>query len=318
MAKEVSTVVMGTYDQDSPLNALQGQRDVLESIASETNKLYDQHIEVTDKAFIALETRYNRYTRYYDDGVVRFPPPQDININMMPIKLWDLENTLPPELQDYKEVIAGCWYASFKIDENGQSISSNDETVAYLTIHESYVEPGKTQRRPGLHIERPGVVNGKYTRLVMRPSRERLNKIYSRSHDREFPNADELAYMNLAWGIGQNSDGIPIDGIYMASTMDDSCAIYPALIERPWEVTDEHGGCECLRHRLPTPTLTKANKLYWITDRTPHETLPTQTGGYRQFFRLVVGRISTWYAKHNTANPLCEPDAPISYEDKFT
>lgn len=67
----------------------------------------------------------------------------------------------------------------------------------------------------------------------------------------------------------------------------------------------------------PAPTLTKANKLYWITDRTPHEARATPTGGYRQFFRLVVGRISTWYAKHNTPNPLCDPDAPVSYEDKF-
>lgn len=31
----------------------------------------------------------------------------------------------------------------------------------------------------------------------------------------------------------------------------------------------------------------KKNKLYWITDRTPHESLPMESQTYRQFFRLV-------------------------------
>jgi hypothetical protein len=39
--------------------------------------------------------------------------------------------------------------------------------------------------------------------------------------------------------------------------------------------------------------------------------------GDRQFFRLVVGRISAWYSAHSTANPLVEPDAPVVHGDKF-
>ncbi len=315
MKNELSMLLRGTYDPESPLEKLQGQRDVLQLIASDVDRWYDEHIQATDEAFAQLSNRYNKYAEpNYRE--LEFPPPQGININMMPIKLWDLENTLPPQLQPYKGIIASCWYAHFKVDANGDWVQNKDN-VAYLTIHESYVEPGQTQRRPGLHIERPGVEGSQDTRLYKRPTNERMKAISRYNVNPQTPTAEERAYMNLAWGMGSCREGLPVDGIYMASTVDDSCALYPALIVNPWEVTDAHGRCESLCDRLPSPTLTKANKLYWMTDRTPHESLPTSTGGYRQFFRLVVGPISTWYAKHNTANPLCDPEAPISYEDKF-
>lgn len=308
-------LLRGTYDPDSTLHKIQGHRDVLDIISSDIDKWYYEHIQATDQAFAQLHPRYNRYADHNFSELI-FPPPQDININMMPIKLWDLENTLPHELQAYKGIIASCWYSHFKVDANGDYVTNKDD-IAYLTIHESYVEPGQTQRRPGLHIERPGIEGSELTRLYKRPTNERLQSLYHYSLNPQTPTADERAYMNLAWGLGGWHQGLPVDGIYMASTVNGSCALYPALIENPCEVTDAHGGCEFSRDNLPQPTLTEANKLYWMTDRTPHESLPSSTGGYRQFFRLVVGPISTWYAKHNTGNPLCDPIAPISYKDKF-
>ena len=38
--------------------------------------------------------------------------------------------------------------------QNYDSFKGTD--IAYLTIHETYVKPGETQRRPGLHTETPG------------------------------------------------------------------------------------------------------------------------------------------------------------------
>ena len=57
--------------------------------------------------------------------------------------------------------------------------------------------------------------------------------------------------------------------------------------------------------------------LYWITDRTPHECLPQNNEinkrGYRQFFRLVTHKVSTWYEKNNTPNPNgVKPDLKIT------
>ena len=46
------------------------------------------------------------------------------------------------------------------------------------------------------------------------------------------------------------------------------------------------------------------NTLYWITDRTPHESLPLLEKTYRQFFRVVNENVSFWFADHSTANPL--------------
>ena len=81
------------------------------------------------------------------------------------------------------------------------------------------------------------------------------------------------------------------------------------------EVFDHLGNVEHLRHLLPAEleqTL-KANRLYWMTDRTPHESLPLEEGTYRQFFRLVMSRVSLWYEDHSTPNPNgVEPDPKIT------
>jgi hypothetical protein len=76
-----------------------------------------------------------------------------------------------------------------------------------------------------------------------------------------------------------------------------------------------------MRPRLGPPRLLEAGELCWLTDRTPHEALPLTRSTdrvYRQFFRLVVGPVDVWYARHSTPNPRgLQPDARISFEDKF-
>lgn len=207
MTQDILAIIQGTYDPESPLNKLQGQRDVLQMITSDIDRWYDEHIQATNKAFAQLPARINRYNVTYSHGELEFPPPQDININMMPINLWDLENTLPKQLQAYKAIILSCWHAHFKVDADGNYMR-NEDNVAYLTIHESYVPAGKTQRRPGLHIERPGIEGSQDTRLVTRPTRERWDVIQVYSQNRQAPTAEELGYMNLAWGLGSCNDGI--------------------------------------------------------------------------------------------------------------
>lgn len=53
--------------------------------------------------------------------------------------------------------------------------------------------------------------------------------------------------------------------------------------------------------------------------RTPHESLPLKRAAHRQFFRLVVGKIDVWYARHSTPNPACPvpDDVHISHVSKF-
>ena len=64
---------------------------------------------------------------------------------------------------------------------------------------------------------------------------------------------------------------------------------------------------------LPPEVTTKGHRLYWMTDRTPHEALPLKDGMYRQFFRLVTSRVSLWFQDHSTPNPNgVKPDPQIT------
>lgn len=171
---------------------------------------------------------------------------------------------------------------------------------------------GETQRRPGLHIERP-------------------SKVMGYGHYAPYDPTCGSLFRDIAWGLGYcDKEGFPVEGIFMASNVDDSCCVWPVLITDPHEVTDKHGSVEHMRKYMVEtgiqPRMLKANQLTWITDRTPHETLPVKapkddpgaTHVYRQWFRLVAGPISVWYSRHNTPNPLgIQPDAQISDENKF-
>ena len=78
----------------------------------------------------------------------------------------------------------------------------------------------------------------------------------------------------------------------MASTVDASCKAWNCKIVKDHvtgkEVIGKHGNVEHLRHLLcdKWAQTTEANRLYWMTDRTPHESLPLRTRTFRQFFRL--------------------------------
>lgn len=267
----------------------------------EMNEYLVKHIDFTCKVPFMTWPRPN--IRNYMGPDVVFPSPKDININMMPILLGSgVFTSLPDFCKQYRDMIwKHCFSPICVEDEKG----GYRHKVGYLTIHEGLVPVGEYQRRPGVHIERPGSI-----------------KVGGHWLDRY-----TQEYRNIAWGLGcWGEDGLPSDGIYMASSVDNSCAIWPVVIDRPEEVTDKHGGIEHMRQLLGQPRLLKANEMCWFTDRTPHESLPLKAPTtepnakfvYRQFFRLVVGPISVWYTKHNTANPLgIKPDAVISEEDKF-
>ena len=77
---------------------------------------------------------------------ITFPSPQDININMMPFIMSEkFENTkLPQYLREYyQNIISACHY----------SYDRTEGKIYFLTIQESFVKQGESQRRPGLHID---------------------------------------------------------------------------------------------------------------------------------------------------------------------
>merc|ERR1712025_1411431 len=122
----------------------------------------------------------------------------------MPIIMGQLDS-IPKEYHQYWPIIEQC-----------QLPDSEKGKVGFLTIHESSVPKGKSQRRPGLHIESPGKPMGE-------------GGIYF-----------EQRY-NWGCGVIINDSSKVQGGIYMASNVPNSCRIWNASIRNPASVVGNLG-----------------------------------------------------------------------------
>jgi hypothetical protein len=176
-------------------------------------------------------------------------------------------SSLPNYLQPYYETcIASCNVMPYEIGK-----------VCYLTVSEGYVRAKDTQRRGGIHVEAPGIYLLKDSTFV--------------------------AGLENVWGLGRAVTPDELHGgIFMASTVDSTCAVWDALVESNASM-DSHGGVDHLRPLLGEARRVGGNELIWMTDKTPHEALPQKYNGHRQYFRLVTSEISLWYEDHSTPNP---------------
>lgn len=186
---------------------------------------------------------------------------------------------LPPDLEGYTSMVAECLRVA--------KIRRSTETV-YLTVDERDVASGESHRRGGLHTESPGAVLQTGKRADVRPD--------SSYH---------------GWGIGIRYGRETVGGIYMGSNAANSTAVYAAAMRRPGVDPKAHplsigelGDCEHYRGLVEHSRYTlPKNELVWMSDLTLHESLPLTETTNRQYFRLVVGEISAWYAAHSTSNP---------------
>ena len=136
-----------------------------------------------------------------------------------------------------------------------QTRASDVGKVYYLTIDESFVEAGSSQRRPGLHVDSPGEVK-------VRRGRGAGHTYYGHNWGRGgahltgvLPLEDDPEVNTILYG-----------GIYLASNMANTtrvwnCGVEPGMVGRL-------GDIEHLRPGLPgTGEILLPNRLYWITDR---------------------------------------------------
>ena len=116
------------------------------------------------------------------------------------------------------------------------------------------------------------------------------------------------------WGL---FNGYLKGGIYLASTIRNSCKLWDCQVipdeEEGRDIIGKFGDIEHLRKYIGPGEVMEENMMYWITDLTPHESLPLETRTYRQWFRLVTSRVSLWFQDHSTPNPLgIVPDPKIT------
>jgi hypothetical protein len=230
-----------------------------------------------------------------------------IAVNMMPFDLMKPEKTLPGYLHPYLPMILKCRnYIKAYNDtlpaprqqrfhgEPTQKLNIRDikNRIAYLTVDERPVSTvGISHRRGGVHVESPGAIRDK--------------EIADKSHYRP-----DLCWYH-PWGMGESTGEYLLGGIFLASNVQHTTAIWNTRVHDTFgDIIGSHGSLERCREMLGTPDkILNAGELVWITDRTPHESLPilNEDGLNRQLFRLVVGEIGFWFADHNTPNPTGYP-----------
>ena len=117
-------------------------------------------------------------------GPIVFPPSSFLNINMMPFVMHD-PDSLPGEYQSYWPLIEAC---QIEAAEHGR--------VGYLSIQESDVPAGLSQRRPDIHTE---------------------------GHGRG----------RAGWGGGSLTTGEHRQGLYQANSIHGSCRAWDIPIDDP-------------------------------------------------------------------------------------
>lgn len=293
------TILLGTCDEGSPLHVLRGQTDMLREVYKYVAEdRYRQHVNVEDKGcvIIADATQHHatscgsrRYMRRDHLAPVEFPAASGRNVNMMPF-IVGMRESLPSNLRDYWPLILSC-----------NLLNDDIGSVAYLTVHEGDVPAGASQRRPGLHTESPGFVDVARAKTVT--AHPQFQHHYPAwwgggSYVADEPHG-ELGRYRLEGGI------------FMASTVPASTAVYDCQIDNLDEVVGRDGSIEHLRSVIQSmcgpPQLLGASELVsgpmsapanwrsprctrtltlffpvalqcWMTDRTPHESLPMPAG----------------------------------------
>lgn len=230
---------------------------------------------------------------HYAGGFIEpkyWPEFTGLKINMMPFR-WNDESSFPDFAKRYVPMIFKYFCGFGRHNYFGHDMKDGD--ICYLTIDESDLKAGETHRRGGLHTDA-----GPY-QVQTHGSSETLF---------------------IDWGGGTDVEG----GILLASNVSDSLAVYNCALED--YLIGKQGNCEHLRPYLDQLVSnghmkkmcsSRAGTIYWISDVTPHESLPVKQDCKRQFIRIVGPKLGVWLEDHCTKNPLVNVPIQIVKGNKF-
>ena len=312
----LKVILEGVYDNGSSFSKLRGTPHIIKIIWKNVSSYWKSLINIGTVMGVATPSGMKPGTTQIvpqekfvlDIQKIAFPKPQNININMMPFVMeHNFEDChLPKYLRSYWKKLISPLLTNMTPHTPYGTLEVEGEIgkICFLTIQESHVSCNQTQRRPGLHTDNPGTV------IIEEEGTSTQEKISFKEKGYDGKGSSIASFYEHHWGIGVNFRRDKVQGgIYMASNIDNSCEVWNSQVlcdknDENMEIIGKHGDIEHLRSYLGPSTVMMPNTMYWITDRTPHESLPLKNAAYRQYFRLVTHQVSLWFEDHSTKNPL--------------
>jgi hypothetical protein len=198
-------------------------------------------------------------------STIQFPTPSGINCKMMPFIQGD-SASIPAPYQPYADIINSHYL------ELGQ--------VGYLTIQESFVDAGRSQRG----YNSTGSTRNVHIEVGRRGTTNRWGSGQS------------------SWGRGTGTLLADTTRVLIANSIGGTCRVWDDVLEMSPTVD---GDLSAYLDRYPEDTgrLMGAGEVANISIFTPHECVAQQRPGVRQFFR-IVGTGVRGREEYFTINPL--------------
>ena len=280
----LKVLLEGLYDTESHLSKLQGMHHILKYIWGDVKNFWQAHITLPDPdanwkdywrdyhdtaslilgpsvTFAAPMGHIDNFRAEHQVDYPGFPAPTGTNINMMPfICRYTFEHCkLPDFIRPYWDLIEMCLKHHHSREPSSfhwpRRFSSDLGKVYYLTIQESEVEPGQSQRRPGLHVDCPGWVKVKSAN----EDQVRKGSGFSRKlncfgwgtglracHVFNLPTEIKMSEQDLP----KENMFVTFGGIYNASNVPNSTRVWNCAVDGDGEIIGEHGDIEHMRSAL--------------------------------------------------------------------
>ena len=151
-------VVDGLCDGNCVLGLLNGVLDIVQQISDHVVAAWGRYIKESTRGVYYNSNMAFTLLSPAKEDFCEFPTPTGIRINMFVMAEKFEESRLPQYLKPYWNAFLGrnFWIYHSRYTD-GNMISKNQiGKIGYLTIDESRVKAGETQRRPGLHTDCPG------------------------------------------------------------------------------------------------------------------------------------------------------------------
>ena len=325
----LKVILEGVYDTSSPFSTLRGTPHIVQMIYTYLVEYWKSLIICNDEEDMSEENilKLNRFKLQpgeikdfpgndfvLETTRIAFPPPQDLNIYMMPFVLESSFEKcyLPDYLRPYWENLIRPLFRSRHSD-----CRNEEGNVCYLNIYEGCSNsivtrknhPIVTHSRSGLHTvsqRTPMIITDEEKRKGRREEIKTNGNHILRLSKNLWKKELITRYNKVEAGIYVASSVSNFCAAWNSKIMDDSATDGTNIISTNTSDFSRRTNedIEHLRNYIGKRKTFKPNTVYWITDRTPFEFLPLSDNTYSQYFSIITHQGSSWPKDYSTSNPL--------------